>query len=145
MSPETQIQLARQLLNAFCTADWETYRTVVTPDVIYEESGTGRRIEGADAYLELLKGWHVALPDIRVEVISTVADEHQAALRILWRATHTGPLQTPEMTIPATGRAIEVSAVVWHQARDGRIGSVFHALDVMGMMAQLTAEPPVPV
>lgn len=113
------------------------YRTVVTPDVIYEESGTGRRIEGADASLELLKGWHVALPDISVEVVSTVADEQQAALRVLWRGTHTGPLQTPEMTIPATGRSNEVSAVVWHHAKDGRIGSIFHALDVMSMMAQL--------
>jgi len=137
MSPEAEVQLARQLLDVFCQADWSTYRTVVTPDVVYEESGTGRRIEGADAYLELLKGWHTALPDIRVEVVDAVAQENQAALRVVWRGTHRGPLQTPEMTIPATGRSIEVAAVVWHKSRDGQIASLFHSLDVMGMMAQL--------
>lgn len=137
MSPEAQTQLAHQLLDAFCKADWVAYRSVVTPDVTYEESGTGRRIEGADAYLELLKGWHTALPDVSVEVVNAIAREDQAALRVLWRGTHRGPLQTPEMTIPATGRSIEVAAVVWHQAKDGRIGSIFHSLDVMGMMAQL--------
>lgn len=137
MSPETEVQLARQLLDVFCQADWSTYRTVVTPDVVYEESGTGCHLEGAEAYLELLKGWHMALPDIRVDVINAVAQEDQAALRVLWRGTHRGPLQTPEMTIPATGHSIEVAAVVWHQSRDGRIASIFHSLDVMGLMAQL--------
>lgn len=137
MSPEAQAQLGHHLMTAFCKADWADCRTVVTPNVIYQESGTGYRIEGADAYLELLKGWHAALPDISVEVVNTVAEEHQAAFRVLWRGTHRGPLQTPEMTIPATGRSIEVSAVLWHQARDGRISSVFHSLDVMGLMTQL--------
>jgi steroid delta-isomerase-like uncharacterized protein len=146
MSPEVQTQLAHQLLDAFCKADWEAYRSMVTPDVTYEESGTGRRIKGVDAYLELLKGWHIAFPDISFEAIDAITQEAQVALRVLWKGTHNGPLQTPEMTVPATGRSIEVAAVMWSKSKDGRVSSIFHSLDVMGMMAQLglmdSAAPP---
>ena len=36
MSPEARTHLARQLLTAFCRADWTTHRTLVTPDFTYE-------------------------------------------------------------------------------------------------------------
>ena len=50
-------QAAADLITAFNVADWEKLRPLVAPDVVYAETGTGSRIEGADAYLDLLKDW----------------------------------------------------------------------------------------
>jgi len=38
-------------------ADWERFRGLLAPDAVYAETGTGRRVEGADAYVALVQGW----------------------------------------------------------------------------------------
>jgi ketosteroid isomerase-like protein len=50
-------QVAADLIDAFNEADWERFRAVLSPDAVYAETGTGRRVEGADAYVQLCQGW----------------------------------------------------------------------------------------
>jgi hypothetical protein len=57
MAVMASTEVATRLLEAFNAADWEGFRAGVADDVVYLEAGTGRRIEGADAYLELCRGW----------------------------------------------------------------------------------------
>ena len=47
---------AAELIDAFNEADWERFRAVLAPDAVYAETGTGRRVEGEDAYVELCQG-----------------------------------------------------------------------------------------
>jgi ketosteroid isomerase-like protein len=51
---------AADLIDAFNQADWERFRSRVTDDVVYEETGTGRRVDGAGTYVELCQGWRRA-------------------------------------------------------------------------------------
>jgi hypothetical protein len=54
---------AAELIDAFNEADWSRLRPLLASDLVYDETGTGRRVEGADAYVALLDGWKAAFPD----------------------------------------------------------------------------------
>ena len=42
--------VAADFIDAFNQADWERFRSQLADDAVYEEAGTGRRVEGADPY-----------------------------------------------------------------------------------------------
>jgi steroid delta-isomerase-like uncharacterized protein len=134
-------EVATRILEAFNDADWDAFRAGVTDDVVYVESGTGRRIEGADAYLALCEGWKRALPDVSGTVRRAIEGDEVVAQEVSWTGTHDGPLPTPNGDIPATGRPVTVEATLWTQTRDGAVSEVHHHLDVMALMAQIGAIP----
>ncbi len=125
------------LIDAFNRSDWTMFRSYLSSDVVYEESGTGRHAEGPDAYIALLQTWHEALPDVHGTVTQTITDGERIAQRITWTATHTGPLTVPGGTVPATGKTARVESINWVTLREGKVVRAFHHLDVMGMMQQL--------
>jgi steroid delta-isomerase-like uncharacterized protein len=132
---------AMRLVDAFNEGDWDALRAAVVPDVVYLEAGTGRRVEGVDDYIALCRGWKEAFPDVRGTVERSLEGEDVVAQDVIWEGTHTGPLATPNGTIPPSGRRVSVSATVWANERDGRVAEVRHHLDVMALMAQIGALP----
>ena len=40
------LQLGMDALEAFNAAGWSRYRGLLAPEIVYEETGTGRRLEG---------------------------------------------------------------------------------------------------
>jgi steroid delta-isomerase-like uncharacterized protein len=130
-------ETATRLLEAFNDGDWEAFREGVTDDVVYVEAGTGRTIEGAQAYLALCQGWRMAIPDVRGTVHRALEDDGVVAQEVTWVGTHDGPLPTPNGDIPATGRAISVDATLWVETRGDAVCEVHHHLDVMALMAQI--------
>ena len=137
----TATETATRLLEAFNDGDWDAFRAGVTDDVVYVESGTGRRIEGADAYLALCHGWRTALPDVSGTVHSALEGGGVVAQEVTWTGTHDGPLPTPDGDIPATGRAVSVDATLWIETRGDAVAEVHHHLDVMALMAQIGGYP----
>jgi hypothetical protein len=57
------IKRADGLLDAFNAADWQRFAADLAPDVVYEETGTQRHVDGVDAYVQLCQGWKQAFPD----------------------------------------------------------------------------------
>jgi steroid delta-isomerase-like uncharacterized protein len=132
---------ANELIAAFSAGDWSRFRATLAPDVVYEETGTGRRTEGADAYVALCQGWRDAFPDASGAIERTVASGDLVAQEVLWQGTQTGPLATASGTIPASGRTIRVAATLWYTLRDGRATAIRHHLDVLTMLGQIGALP----
>ena len=137
-------QAATDLIEAFNRADWERFRGLLAPDVVYAETGTGRRVEGADAYLQLVQAWKEALPDVAGTIRQAICMGDTAAQEILWEGTHTGPLQTPGRTLEPTGQRISVEASVWSRFDDGLVREVHHYLDVLMLLQQIGAIPTEP-
>ena len=77
--------IAGEIVEAFNRGDWERLKARVTSDVVYEETGTGRRIEGADAYIQLCMGWKETFADVAGTVRSTAASGTTVALEISGR------------------------------------------------------------
>ena len=134
-------QASADLIDAFNEADWERFRGVLSPDTVYTETGTGRRVEGADAYVTLCQGWKVALPDVRGTIRGAIATEDQVAQEILWEGTHTGPMETPGGTLPPSGAQISVEASLWLRFDGDKAREVHHYLDVLSLLQQIGAIP----
>ena len=139
MNSAETLSLASRALEAFNTADWEAFRDLSHDDIVYIESGTGRRIEGIEAYLGTLREWKVALPDVHGTVRKAVADGDVAAQNVVWRGTHQGNLPTPNGPIPASGVEVVVTGSLWITSRGGLVAEVEHHLDVLALLAQVGA------
>ena len=87
--------VAADFIDAFNQADWDRFRSQLADDAVYEEAGTGRRVEGADPYVELCQGWRRALPDCHGTIRSELADGPLVAQEIAWEGTQVGALPTP--------------------------------------------------
>jgi steroid delta-isomerase-like uncharacterized protein len=132
---------AEELIDAFNHGDWNRLRPLVAEDLVYTESGTGRRVEGADAYFELLDGWKRAFPDVAGTVTRTLTGDGIVAQEIHWTGTQSGPLEIPGGTVAATGREISVDASAWLRFRGDRIGEIHHHLDALMLLQQIGALP----
>ena len=132
---------ARAVIDAFNAADWDRLRSVVSPDIVYEETGTDRRIEGVEDYLALCQTWRKALPDVIGQIDTLLSAGGTVAMEVTWSGTHTGPLATPGGEIPATGKPVVVRGTLWYQTAGDRVENLRHHLDVLGMLNQLGVLP----
>jgi steroid delta-isomerase-like uncharacterized protein len=137
-------QAAAAWIDAFNRGDWDALRGFAAPGVVYTETGTGRRVEGVDAYLELCQGWKAAFPDVTGTIANAIAGGDTVAQEIRWEGTHTGALQTPEGFLEGTGNRISTDASAWIRYAGDRVQEVHHYIDVLGLLQQVegVATPP---
>jgi steroid delta-isomerase-like uncharacterized protein len=141
-APATDLGRATaDLIDAFNGAEWDRMRGHLAADVTYSETGTGRRVEGVDAYLDLCQGWREAFPDVVGTVTTAVAGDGVAVLEIRWQGTHAGPLETPAGTVPPSGNGVVVDASFWARFEADRIQEIRHHLDVLMLLQQIGALP----
>jgi steroid delta-isomerase-like uncharacterized protein len=133
--------VATELVEAFNIGNWERLRATLHPDVLYEETGTGRRVTGADDYVRLCQGWKESLPDARGTVQTTIASGPRVAQEILWEGTHDGPLAGPGGVMPPSGKRIRVRGTLWYTMAGGRAREIHHHLDVLSLLQQIGAMP----
>ena len=134
-------QAAADLTRAFNDADWDRFRSGLAPDAVYSETGTGRRVEGADAYLALCKGWKEAMPDVSGTIRKSLAGDGIVAQEVVWEGTHTGPMQTPTGTIEPTGNRVSALGTLWITFEGDKAREVTHHLDVLTVLQQVGALP----
>jgi steroid delta-isomerase-like uncharacterized protein len=134
-------QVAAAFIDTFDRGDWEAFRGLLAADVVYTETGTGRRMEGADAYVQLCQGWRAGFPDVAGTIRNALAGDDLVAQEIHWEGTHTGTLQTPAGTVDATGNRIAVEASIWIRFAGDRVQEVHHHLDVLMLLQQIGAIP----
>ncbi len=133
--------LARSTITAFNEADWPAARDLSGPGYVYEETGTGRRIDDLDELEKVLQEWRAAFPDVRGEVLRVVEEGDTTVMEVRWTGTHDGPLDLGDHVLPASGRHLETLATVWQRWADGRIVEERHHLDVLTMLGQIGALP----
>ena len=141
MATEDPTAVAREVVEAFNAADWDRFRAVLADGLVYEETGTGRRVEGIDAYVQLCQGWRQAFPDVTGTIRRAVAGGEVVAEEVAWAGSHTGDLETPGGTVPATDRRIEAEATLWVTVRGGKATAIRHHLDVLALLQQVGALP----
>jgi ketosteroid isomerase-like protein len=60
-------------------------------------------------------------------------------LELVWKGVHTGPLQMPNGTIPASNKRIEIPVCQIVKVEDGKIRSVTHYFDMVTLLSQIGA------
>jgi steroid delta-isomerase-like uncharacterized protein len=136
----TRTDLVTRYLDAFNRADWETYKSTLTPESLHIEPG-GMELRGPEATVEGLKVFRTAFPDLKGEVVRIVTADRDACVEILWRGTHTGPLALPTGTIPPTGKPIVLHASKVFAFEGERISYSRHYWDMVELLTPLGAIP----
>lgn len=95
MTDQENIQTARENVAAFSAKDWTCFKATLSPQSVYDEQGTQRRVQGADQVVHLSQGWAQAFPDAQGTVTSAVASGDSVVVELIWEGTQTGPLQGP--------------------------------------------------
>jgi steroid delta-isomerase-like uncharacterized protein len=133
--------VAETFLNGFNKSDWKAVRAVLADDSVYEEHGTQRRIEGADATMGVYQAWKTAMPDVRgvVQNVATAGDT--ALVELVWEGTHTGPLETPTGTVPASGKSQRTPGVFSIDVKNGVIATSRNYFDMLTFLQQIGAAP----
>ena len=134
-------KVARGIVAAHSAGDWPGVRKSLAPNSVYEEYGTQRRIEGADATVAALQGWKTAFPDVNGVVNKALVAGNTVALEVTWRGTHTGPLSTASGTVPASGKAF-VLVTAWTMDLEGdQVRNSRHYFDILTLLQQIGAAP----
>jgi steroid delta-isomerase-like uncharacterized protein len=139
MTENSLIDAATRTIDAYGNKDWDDLRQSISPHARYEELGTQRELEGADALVEAWQAWAKALPDSEATVESSFVSGNTVVLELTWRGHHNGPLETPEGTLRATGRPIELRACQVIGMERGKPASIRHYFDMATLLQQVGA------
>ena len=133
------VKLARKQIDTFNAGDWEQLQETFASDARYDELGTQRKVEGRERIVELFKGWKTAFPDAAGTVTGAFASGNKAALEVTWKGTHTGPLESAEGTIPASGKIQETPAACFFTFEGDKIKESRHYFDSTTLLKQIGA------
>lgn len=128
---------ARTYVDAFNSADWERFETILAPDAVYDEFGTGRRAEGRGQILELFKGWKQTMPDAVGTVTSTLESDNDVVLEVTWTGTMTGPWGD----VPATGKGQTTRAAMFLGFSGEAVSECRQYFDSLALLKQLGVMP----
>jgi predicted ester cyclase len=72
MSEQNLSGIARDLIDAFNARNSEQFKKQLTNTVVYDEIGTNRKFQGADAWLQVWEHWRNAFPDLNGTITNAV-------------------------------------------------------------------------
>lgn len=138
LSPQALTEAAQALIQAYNDKNWDKAKASITPDFLYDEVATGRKLTGPDETIGAWQGWAQAFPDSRaVFGEAHAAEDGSVVLEVTWQGTHQGPLQMPKGPIPPTGKHIELRACVIFQFSGEKARAQRHYFDMTTLLQQL--------
>lgn len=125
----------------FVAGNWSEIQAGLSPNLVYEEIPTKQRVEGTEKYIEHLKRWRRAFPDVSCKWIGGFASENMAVAEVEWEGTQTGALEGPLGTIPATNRHGSFRAVLVIKVENDKIAEIRHYFDMLTILGNLGIAP----
>ncbi len=139
--PTDKLDLVKKHLEAVTKSDWTTFRNSMADNVDYDEEATQRHVNRADQYVDIVKAWKAAFPDLKSAMKESVATGDAVVCEVEWSGTHKGTLTAPFGTIQPTNRAGKLPAALVYRFDGDRIRAVHHYFDLMTLLSQLGIMP----
>ena len=137
MSTEQNEATVLAVYSGFNAQDWTGLLDLVTEDFELEDVALGMSWQGKEGWREWLAAWAVSLPDAMTRVDSITTQGDRVVTEHTGGGTHTGPLQTPAGTIPATGKTVQLRFAEVFEMRGGKIKTMRAYWDTATLMRQL--------
>jgi steroid delta-isomerase-like uncharacterized protein len=141
MSEQNLSGIARDLIDAFNAGNGERFKKQLTASVVYDEIGTNRKFQGADAWLQVWEHWRNAFPDLNGTITNAVACGNTVVQEITWQGTHSGPLSLPGGTIPPSGKRQITRTSLVLVFEDGKVKESRIYFDMLSLLQQIGAIP----
>lgn len=135
---EVQTQNAatlRQFLEESDKRNLDAWREIIVPDYQLHFAGDPKPMS-LEEHIQANKSMPAAFPDLRHTIEDIVAQGDRAVFRVTLHGTHQGTF----MGIPATGKAIQYTAMGMARFRDGKIAEMWMVADFLGLLQQLGME-----
>ena len=131
------IRVGRDHIEAFNRGDWDKIRSLLSPNAVYTEPATGRRLQGQAQIIEAFKDWRNAFSDLKGDVKNIFAHDKYVIAEVEWKGTHNGTLRGPMGEIaatfkPCTVRSAEVFELEGEVVKENR-----NYFDLLTMLQQL--------
>jgi steroid delta-isomerase-like uncharacterized protein len=133
-TPEANIELLRDTLEAFNIGDIETCMSRLTPDFVINLPELPEPLHGRETWRQGVEVMRSGFPDITVHIEDVLAAHDKVALRLRLRGTHSGEF----MGFPATGRTIEYVSHEFYRIADGLIAEEWICSDMATLFRQLS-------
>jgi steroid delta-isomerase-like uncharacterized protein len=136
MSSEDNKAVVRRFFELFNRGDFEAMGEVYASDVIDHNPGPSQA-PGLAGVKQILALFRAGLPDITVTVDHMIAEGDLVVTRQTARGSQSGEF----LGLPATGRAVEMTAHDMYRLKSGKVVEAWHIEDLLGLMQQLGAIP----
>ena len=135
MDAETNKQIARSFLRSADDVDFETWRSIASPDLAASANGgdTMNREEFEGMVRSIIAGFSNGRHIIEAQV----AEGDRVATRLTWTALHTGEFNG----VRASNRPVRVCGDAFDRIQDGRLVEHHAQFDMLGLMVQIGAVP----
>lgn len=130
-------KIARSIYEGLDHRDFESATEHVSDGALLLDVATGDVYRGKPGYLEFIRGWATAFPDLRCKILEVGAAGEQAFVEYELEGTHTGPLLTPGGHIPATGMEVQLQVCDILQLDGEKITSIRSYFDTTTLLRQL--------
>jgi steroid delta-isomerase-like uncharacterized protein len=135
---DTPVDVARANVECFNEGDFDRLRSVLADDSYEEELSTQRRLDGADAQVDVAREWKEAFPDGHGTIERECVDGNTVCFEIRWEGTQTGAMATPDgQELPPSNRRVEVRACQVMEVEGDKIVATRHYFDLMTLLQQL--------
>ena len=91
-----------------------------------------RANRGPEVAKQAMIALHTAIPDVRVVVDDIVAEGDRVAVRATWKGTFKAPL----MGIPAPGKEVTITGMVFWRIANNRLVERWATVDMSGLRSQ---------
>jgi len=132
----TRLEQSVQHWNAHDSAAWVGD---FSPDAQVVAPGSSG--SGTEMVRTLYSTWQDAFPDNEVRVINIFEDGATAILQAEFQGTHTGTMNAPDQTIPATGRRVNIPFVTVDKFDGEKIAQFTLYFDRAELLGQLGLLP----
>ena len=129
------LELVQQHYRHIAEGDMDSAVELFDPEV--ETVTPGGVLKGLDEFRMLGETFKTAMSDMRHDIVRSFEVGDTIIVESIFSGRHTGPMVTPEGTIPPSGNQVSFAYADFLQARDGRF--VAHRIywDNLALMAQL--------
>ena len=142
MADQDIIDLLREQIDAQGAGDDNRLGATVTDDLIYNELGTQRRVEGRQEFLNIWEEWRRVFPDVKGTIQNIIVSGNQVSAETTWDGTFQGDLASPGGTIPANGNRMEQFPVAFvATVEGGKLKEEHLYFDLQSLLQQLGATP----
>ena len=108
-----------------------------TEGYVRHEPGAPVGSQGVTEFVEMLRAFRSAFPDVELVVEELVAEGDVVAFRGVERGTHEGEF----LGFDPTGETFEMTGMAMHRLEDGRIAETWATWDRVTMYRQLGIDP----
>ena len=113
-------------------------KDMVDDNAVILDRPTGQELRGPGGYVQYSEGFVAAMPDIKGTVIEHQVNGNKVTSRIRGQGTFTGTMQTPQGSVPGTGKSLDIEYQVEQEFNDaGKIVRFDVNYDMQDFMRQL--------